>query len=256
MVIAPPTMHYSAVSPCFQGCPAFLHRHFLSRSLPSPPLHPSLCSQQQPSSWDLFMLPKLPAAVPSRASSSLSGVCMAVARTVWFSFHLGCHSQLFHSQPSVFLLWLRQLPWCGDLTPASAPPPTKGRSGPTNTPVFPPSSLVLPSFAWFYIFSSAGQVLLSVLSWCSACTSVSEGIFLMYPWREMYSTFTYSSTILLSPILIWCPSSQKTSKETRSHLNISLFLLHSSHPFLSLLPHHHQCSPRLPSYLIGTFTDS
>ena len=134
MVMAPPTMGDSAVSPCFHGCLAFLHRHFLSRSLPSPPLHPSLCSQQQPSSWDLFMLPKLPAAVPSRASSSLSGVCMAVARTVWFSFHLGCHSQLFHSQPSVFLLWLRQLPWCGDQASASVPPPTQGRSNPTNTP--------------------------------------------------------------------------------------------------------------------------
>ena len=27
------------------------------------------------------------------------------------------------------------------------------------------------------------KVLLSTLSWCSACTSVSEGVFLMYPWR-------------------------------------------------------------------------
>ena len=40
----------------------------------------------------------------------------------------------------MFLLWLRQLSQCGDRTPASVPPPTKGRSGPTNTPVFPPSS--------------------------------------------------------------------------------------------------------------------
>ena len=31
---------------------------------------------------------------------------------------------------------------------------------------------------------------------CSACTSVSEGVFLMYPWREMYSMSTYSSAIL------------------------------------------------------------
>ena len=41
-----------------------------------------------------------------------------------------------------------------------------------------------------------GQVLLSALSWCSECTSVSEGVFLMYPWREIYSMYTYSSTIL------------------------------------------------------------
>ena len=30
---------------------------------------------------------------------------------------------------------------------------------------------------------STGQVLPSALSWCSACTFVSEGVFLMYPWR-------------------------------------------------------------------------
>ena len=46
-----------------------------------------------------------------------------------------------------------------------------------------------------------GQVLLSALSCCSACASVSEGIFLMYPWREMYST--PSSAILFSPRYIF-----------------------------------------------------
>ena len=76
--------------------------------------------------------------------------------------------------------------------------PTKGRCSPTNTPVSPPSSFILPSFAWFYRFFASGQVLLSTFSWYSACTSVSESIFLMYPWREMYSTSTYFSTILLS----------------------------------------------------------
>ena len=81
--------------------------------------------------------------------------------------------------------------------------PTEGRSSPTNTPVFPPSSFFLPSFAWFYIFFSSGSVLLSALSWFSACTSVSEGVFLMYLWREMYSTSTYSSAILFSPIWIF-----------------------------------------------------
>ena len=67
---------------------------------------------------------------------------------------------------------------------------------------FPPSFFVLLSFVWFYVFFSTGQVLLSALSWCSACTSVSEGVLLMYPWREMYSTSTYSSTILFSSIAI------------------------------------------------------
>ena len=35
-------------------------------------------------------------------------------------------------------------------------PAAEGRSSPTNTPVFPPSSFILPSFAWFYIFFSTG----------------------------------------------------------------------------------------------------
>ena len=64
------------------------------------------------------------------------------------------------------------------------------------TPLFFPSSFVLLSFAWFYTFFSSAQVLLSTLSWGSACTSVSEGVFLMYPCREMYSVSTYSFAIL------------------------------------------------------------
>ena len=101
----------------------------------------------------------------------------------------------------MFLLWLRQLSQCGDRTPASVPPPAEGRSSPSNTPVFP---LVPSSYRVLhteFIFFSAGQVLLSALSWCSACTSVSEGVFLIYPWREMYPTSTYSSTTLF--LLLW-----------------------------------------------------
>ena len=68
---------------------------------------------------------------------------------------------------------------CGDWTPASVPPSAEGTSSPTNTPVFPPSSFILPSFAWVYIFFplaryscplSAGVVhallCLKVYSWC------------------------------------------------------------------------------------------
>ena len=53
-------------------------------------------------------------------------------------------------------------------------------------------------FSCFYVFFSTGQVFLSALSLCSACTSVSEGVCLKYPWREMFSTSTYSSAILFS----------------------------------------------------------
>jgi len=36
----------------------------------------------------------------------------------------------------------------------------------------------------------------ATLNWCSARSSVSEGVFLMYPWRETDSMSTYSSAIL------------------------------------------------------------
>ena len=55
-------------------------------------------------------------------------------------------------------------------------------------------------FAWFYIFFCAGQGLLSTLSRCSACTYVSEGVFLVYLWREMCSMSTHSPAILFSPL--------------------------------------------------------
>ena len=77
----------------FHGYGAFLHGHFPPPSPPSHPLALSLCSHQQPVPWDSSTISKLhlPVAVPSRGPASLSRVCMAVVRTVWFSFHLGCH---------------------------------------------------------------------------------------------------------------------------------------------------------------------
>ena len=57
--------------------------------------------------------------------------------------------QLFHSRPYMFFLWLRQLTCYGERTPASVPSPAE--SSTTNTPVFPPSSFILPSFVLFYI---------------------------------------------------------------------------------------------------------
>ena len=92
MVMAPPLPCDSAVSPCFHGCLAFLHRHFPPQSPPSHPLDPSLRSQQQPSPWDCSTIPELqlPATAPSREPASLSWVCMAAAWTAWFSFHWHC----------------------------------------------------------------------------------------------------------------------------------------------------------------------
>ena len=93
MVMAPPAMDDSVVSPCFPGCLAFLHRHFPPQSPYSHPLDLSVHSQWQPLPWDCYTILKLqlPEASPSRGPVSLSAVCMAAARNIWFSFHLGCH---------------------------------------------------------------------------------------------------------------------------------------------------------------------
>ena len=123
---------------------------------------------------------------------------MTAARTVWFSFRLGCHrSAVLLSALNVSPLTQIIAPvWSWD--PCYSSPPHQGRSSPTNTPVFPPSSFILPSLPWFHIFFSSGQALLSALSWCSACTSVPEDVSLMDPWRGMSSTSSYSSAILFS----------------------------------------------------------
>ena len=60
MVVAPPLMHDSAVSPCFHGCLAFLHWQFPPQSPPSHLLNLSLCSSQQPSPWDCSTIPPAP----------------------------------------------------------------------------------------------------------------------------------------------------------------------------------------------------
>ena len=150
MVIVPPAMHDSAVSPWFHGYLAFLHWHFLPQSPPSHSFNPSLFSQQQPSPWDCSTIPKLhlPAAVPSRGPVSLSRVCMAVTRTIWFSFHLSCH------RSTVSLSALNVSPLSQTIAPlwGTVPPPTKGRSNLTNTLVFPPTSFILRSFVLFYVF--------------------------------------------------------------------------------------------------------
>ena len=164
--MAPPPTYDSAISRCFHGCLAFLHQRFPPQSHPSHPLNPSLHSQQQSSPWDCSTIPKLqpPATAPSRRLAFLSGVCMAATRIIWFSFHLGCHgSAVSLSALNVSPLTQTIAPvW--DQTFASVPPLAESRSSPTNTSVFPPSSFILLSFAWFYVFFSAGQVFLSALA--------------------------------------------------------------------------------------------
>ena len=72
-VMAPPPTHDSAVSPCFQGCPAFLYRHFSPKS-PSHLLDLSLHSQQQPLPWDCSTILRLQ--LP--AACTFQGTCVPV----------------------------------------------------------------------------------------------------------------------------------------------------------------------------------
>ena len=143
----------------------------------------------------------------------------------------------------MLLLWLRPLPRCGGWTPASVTPSTEGRSSPTNTSISPTSSFVLPTSEWYYIFFSSGQVLLSALSWCSECTSVSECVFLMYPWREMYSTSTYSSPILFSLLF------QLLISKFLSILSLRfLIFLQDLHPALKGISNHTKWSTHTQPY--------
>ena len=66
MVMAPPPARDSAVSPCFHGCLASLHRHFPRQSPPSHPLNPSLHSQTPALALGLLHNPQTP--VPSRCT--------------------------------------------------------------------------------------------------------------------------------------------------------------------------------------------
>ena len=78
------------------------------------------------------------------------------------------------------------------------PFPYMTRAGPVLlTLLFAP---LVPSSYWvlcgsIFSFWWSGP---STLSWCSACISVSEGVLLLYPWREIFSISTYSPTILFS----------------------------------------------------------
>ena len=179
-------MRDSAVWPYFHGCLAFLHRHCSPQSPLSRPLGPFLHSKQQPSPWDCFIIPKLqlPAGALSRGPAFLSRgwydsskgcvilIPFRLPRISCFTLSLKCFSSDSENCPSVGIGCLLQFPY-----------PLREGLVLVNTPVFPPSSFILPSFVWFYTFFSAGQVLLSTVSWCSACTSVSEGVFLIYQWR-------------------------------------------------------------------------
>ena len=110
-------------------------------------------------------------------------ILLRLPRISCFTLTLKCFSSDSYNCPDVGIGPLLQFPH-----PLRADPVLL-------TPLVPS----LYCFAGFYVFFSTGQVLLSALSQCPACTSVPGGVFLMYLWREMYSISTYSSAILFPP---------------------------------------------------------
>ena len=176
------------------GVPA---QAFPTRSPPSHPISPSLCSQQQPLPWGCSTIPKLqlPTALPSRGPVSLSVVC---------DCGKDCLILIPFRPPQISCFTLTLKYFSSD--PDSCSHVGIGhrlqfshllRAGPgLLTLLFFPLVLSSYQILWFYIFLSTGHVLLSGLSWCSASISVSEGVFLMYLWRETYSMSSYCSAIL------------------------------------------------------------
>ena len=115
--MAPPTMRDSAVSSCFHGCPAFLHRHFSPRSPPSYLFDLSLCNQQQPPPWDCSTMPKLqfPTAAPSRGMQScgqdyLILIPFRLPQICCFTLSLKCFSSDSDNYPNVVTGPLLQFP--------------------------------------------------------------------------------------------------------------------------------------------------
>ena len=58
---------------------------------------------------------------------------------------------------------------------------------------------ILPIYAGIFIFLSSDQDFLLVFSQCSVRIVASADVFLMHPWREIYSIFSYSFAILKLP---------------------------------------------------------
>ena len=118
MVMAAPSMHDSAVLPCFHESLAFLHRHFPPQSPPSHPPDPSLHSQQQPSPWDCssFQSLRLPGDLhPVRGMYGCSKDCLILIlfrllQISYFSLSLKCFSSDSDTCPAVGIRPLLQFP--------------------------------------------------------------------------------------------------------------------------------------------------
>lgn len=139
---------------------------------------------------------QLPPTVYSSGLGSLSGVHRAtswiVSVDLRLSFRLSQISSFILQWPQMLPLCPILLPLCGYLTAAPACPSPECRTSPAHS-LFFPSFLHPLSFAWICIFLPSDHGLLPALSCCSVISSASKDIFLIHPWREMYSSSTISS---------------------------------------------------------------
>ena len=205
-MIPPPPACDSAVLPCLLGCLAFLQRHSLPPSPPSHPLGPFPSCQQQNSALGLLSNPYTPApschtgdCVPVQGRSGCGKDCLCGSHPIQTVTY-----QLLHSLTASTVSPLSQTiapMWGSD--PCFNSPTLQVQVQSCSLSSFSLTSFILLSFAWICIFLSSGQGLLPTPSWCSARSSASEDVFLMHPWREMYSTSTYSSAILLPSVLFF-----------------------------------------------------
>ena len=129
--------------------------------------------------------------VPDQGTYGCSKDCLVL--TPFRQSQISCFTL---QQLQILPLCLKRLLQFGDLTPASVPL-TPG-AGPVLLILLFSPSFLCPAEFWIYIFLSSDQGLLSALSWCSARSSASEGVFLMYPRRETFCTSGYSFAILSS----------------------------------------------------------
>ena len=180
MVMAPPAVHDLAVSPRFHGCllsSTGISSHNLVSHIPSIRL-PAGNSSSRPGIAPQSLTPAPSCYAFQGNSIPVRGMYgCSKDYLILIPFRL---PQISCFTPSLlFLLWLRQLPWCGDQSPASVP--ALPRAGPVLLTLL--FSLLVPSSYWILpgsVYSvplvtyscplSAGvlhEVLcLKVYSWC------------------------------------------------------------------------------------------
>ena len=195
-----PWLSSIALPPWLPGIPS----HACPTAVPSL-MSPWAVSLQSTADLSLGLL--LNPCTPAPSLCVFEGTCIPVWGMYGCSKDCLCDScsvwtvtgQLLHSEPQIFLLCPKQLPWYVDQTPASVPQPappqppthtdTKGRSSPVNPPFFLPTSFVLASFVWFYIFFQ--MVRYSCL--------LSAGVLQAFLYLKVYSWCTHGETCIPHP---------------------------------------------------------